>query len=312
MDGFDWDDLRHFLAVARTGSTLGGARRLGVNQTTCARRVAALEAAMGATLFERRQAGYRLTEVGQRVVALAERVEAEVAALSQTVQADRRVLAGTLRVTTSETLANMVLTPFIGRFREAHPRARVDVAIDDRKFDIARGEADIALRAGRQPEKTGVVVRRICFLPWTVYGARDHAARHGLPRTPEALARHGLIGGEGALADIPGSRWLERIAGPGAIVSRSGSLTNMMAGVAAGLGLAALPCMLADREPALVRCFPPVPEIGDDLWLVAREELREVPLVRAFLDGLVAHIAPLKPLMEGGNPEVVAQAAALG
>ncbi|HYF09950.1 MAG TPA: LysR family transcriptional regulator, partial [Acetobacteraceae bacterium] len=151
MDGISWDDLRHFLAVARAGSTLGGARALGVNQTTCARRIAALEAAMGTTLFERRQAGYRLTETGRRVLALAERVEGEVAALMQAVQAERRVLSGTVRATTNESLANLVLTPFLRRFREAHPGVRVEVVIGDRKLDIARGEADVALRAGVQP-----------------------------------------------------------------------------------------------------------------------------------------------------------------
>lgn len=298
----DWDDLRHFLAVARAGSTLGAARALGVNQTTCARRIAALEAVTGTRLFERRQAGYRLTEAGSRLLALAERVEREVRALQEALEAERRMLSGRLRATTNESLANAVLTPFLARFREAYPRIRVEVTITDRAVGLARGEADVALRAGRQPEAAGVVVRRICHLPWTIYCARDYAARHGAPASRAEIGGHAVIGGEGSVAEIAGVRWLEQAAPGLEVVSRSDSLTNMTAAAVAGLGLAALPCMIGDREPALQRCFPPVPGIGGDLWLVAREEAREVPHVRAFLDALVAHLAGFRPMLEGTAP----------
>jgi DNA-binding transcriptional LysR family regulator len=294
----DWDDLRHFLAVARAGSALGGARRLGVNQTTCARRIAALEAAVGARLFERRQAGYRLTGTGQRVLAFAERVEAEVAALTQAVQAQRRMLAGTLRATTSESLANLVLTPFLLRFHEAHPEVRVDLILADRRLDLARGEADVALRAGPQPETTGVAVRHICHLGWTVYAAEAYAARHGTPARPEAMAGHAVMGGEGVLAEAKALRWIAALPGV-EVISRTDSLTNMAAAAASGLCLAALPCMIGDRHPALSRCFVPVAGIGGELWLVAREEVREVPHMRAFLDALTAYLLPLRAMLAG-------------
>lgn len=295
----DWDDLRHFLAVARAGSTLGAARSLGVNQTTCSRRVAALEAAIGTRLFERRQAGYRLTEAGTRLLAHAERVEHEVRALEAALEAERRMLSGRLRATTNESIANAVLTPFLARFREAYPRIRVAVTISDRALELARGEADVALRAGRQPEAVGVAVRRICHLPWTIYCARDYATRHGAPTSRADIAGHAVIGGEGNVAEIAGVRWLEEAAPGVEVVSRSGSLTNMTAAAIAGLGLAALPCMIGDREPALQRCFPPVPGIGGDLWLVVREEAREVPHVRAFLDSLAAHLSAVRSMLEG-------------
>lgn len=295
----DWDDLRHFLAVARAGSTLGAARSLGVNQTTCARRVAALEAATGTQLFERRQAGYRLTEAGARLLTLAERVEREVRALEGALEAERRMLSGRLRATTNESIANAVLTPFLARFRETFPRIRVEVTITDRALELARGVADVALRAGRQPEAGGVAVRRICHLPWTIYCARDYAMRHGAPTSRAEIAGHAVIGGEGNVAEIAGVRWLEQAAPGVEVVSRSDSLTNMTAAAVAGLGLAALPCMIGDREPALQRCFAPVPGIGGDLWLVVREEAREVPHVRAFLDSLVAHLAAFRSMLEG-------------
>jgi DNA-binding transcriptional LysR family regulator len=222
--------------------------------------------------------------------------------LDQALAADRRMLSGRLRATTSESLANAVLTPFLARFREAYPRIRVEVTITDRALELARGEADVALRAGRQPEAAGVAVRRICHLPWTIYCARDYAARHGAPASRAKIAGHAVIGGEGNLAEIAGVRWLEGAAPGVEVVSRSGSLTNMTAAAVAGLGLAALPCMIGDREPALQRCFAPVPEIGGDLWLVVRDEAREVPHVRPFLDALAAHLATLRPMLEGTAP----------
>jgi len=294
----DWDDLRHFLAVARAGSALAGARQIGVNQTTCARRVAALEAALGSLLFEKRQTGYRLTEAGQRVLAMAEKVEAEIAALTVAVQAENRRLTGRLRVTAAESLANLVLAPFLSCFHEAHPGVRVDLMVIDRKLAIGRGEADVALRAGPQPEVTGVAARRICALGWTVYGTQAYAARHGLPRSLAEMAGHAVMGGEGGIARASGLAAVEAVPGV-QIVSRSDSLTNIAIAAGAGLCLAALPCMIGDRMPAMQRCFPPQPELGGELWLVVREELREVAHVRAFIDALIAHIGPLRPVLEG-------------
>jgi DNA-binding transcriptional LysR family regulator len=299
----DWDDLRHFLAVARAGSTLGAARLLGVNQTTVARRVASLEAALGGTaLCERRQAGYRLTEAGQRVVEHAERMEAEAAALAQLLAAEGRRAAGTVRATTSEILANLIVVPFLQDFRRQHPMIRVELIVEDRRLDIARGEADVALRAGWRPLEPGggLVGRRLCDTGWSVYCSRGYADRHGgAPGTPEALAGHQVIGGEGALAQLESLRWLEATAAGAEVACRSSSLPNLLAVAKAGLGLTALPCFLGDAEPDLVRCLPPVEALKGSLWLVTREELRGAPHIRAFLDALAAHIRPLRPWLSG-------------
>ncbi len=296
---YDWNDLRHFLAVARAGSTLGGARLLGVNQTTVARRIAALEAALGRTLFERRQDGYRLTEAGALVRERAERVEAEAQSLAALLAAQGRQLRGTVRVTTNEGLANAVLIPFLRGFRAAQPGVRVELHVDDRRLDIAGGEADLALRAGSRPEGAGIVARRLGDLGWTVYGSAEYAARHGLPASPEELARHALIGVEGTFATTPHARWLEAQAPEAEIGWRSNSLTNLQVAVQAGMGLATLPCLVADADPLLRRCFPPVPALRSELWLVIREELRAAQHVRALVDALVAHLEGMRGAMLG-------------
>lgn len=297
----DWDDLRHFLAVARAGSTLGGARLLGVNQTTVARRVASLEAALGgAALCERRQSGYQLTAAGRRALAHAEQMEAEAEALARALVAEGRRAAGAVRASASELIANHILIPFLQDFRRSHPALRVELIVDDRRLDLVRGEADVALRAGWGDLEPGLVGRRLCETNWAVYCSRDYAARHGgAPATPEALRGHQLVGGEGALAALPGPRWLEATAADAEVACRSSSLTNMIAAVRAGLGLGTLPCFLGDADPDLMRCLPPVEAIRGNLWLVTREDLRDVPHIRAFLDALAAHIRPMRARLIG-------------
>jgi DNA-binding transcriptional LysR family regulator len=183
----------------------------------------------------------------------------------------------------------------------------VDLIVADRKLSLGRGEADIALRAGPQPETSGVAARRICGLGWTVYGTPAYAARHGLPRGLGDLAGHAVMGGEGRIAEAAALRLLEEMPGV-EVVSRSDSLTNIAAAVAAGLCLSALPCLIGDRL-RLLRCFAPPPELAGEFWLVVREELRQDRHVRAFLDALVAHLQPLRPMLEGAAVASIAEPA---
>jgi DNA-binding transcriptional LysR family regulator len=182
---FEWGDLRIFLAVARSGSTLAAARTLGVNQTTVARRVAALEAATGLRLFDRRQDGYRLSEDGSVLVAPAEKVEQAAAGLEQTVGQQRRHFGGVVRVTSTEMIANDILTPWIAEFMEVYPQIRVETIATERRLDLAGGEADIAIRSQKEPDDPGVVYRRLAPGAWALYCSRAYAERRGVPRSVE-------------------------------------------------------------------------------------------------------------------------------
>ncbi len=296
---FDWNDLRHLLAVARAGTTAAAATSLRVNATTVARRIAALEEALGVVLFEKVQTGYRLTVLGEQLKAVAERVEAEVTAVDHILAAEARGLAGTIRITAPETLAGAVLVSRVAAFRKAFPDVAVEFQADDRTFDLARGEADIALRAGRRPEDPALVARKLVDLGWGVYCGAGYARDHGAPSTPEALKDHVIIGAIGFLATLPGPTWLMRHA-PGAMVShQSNSVSSLIHAALANLGVCTLPCVIADREPGLVRCIAPVDEIRSELWLVTHERLRHVARIRAFMDFIAAHVATLRSEMTG-------------
>jgi DNA-binding transcriptional LysR family regulator len=194
----DWDDLRFFLAVARGGSTLAAARAMRVSQTTAARRVAALEEALGLALFERRQAGYALTPAGEALVASAEAVELAAGGFAGMAAAQARDSTGTVRITTIELYASTLLPPLLRDLHEAHPGIRIELDTADSLRDLAGGEADIALRAGKSEGWPAALVgRRFGPDPWTMYCSRDYAARHPRPLTQRDLKAHPIIGGGG-------------------------------------------------------------------------------------------------------------------
>lgn len=288
---YDWSDLRVFLAVARAGSTTAAAELLGVSQTTAARRIAALEEDLGAQLFERHQSGYRLTELGESVRGNAERIEAEAQAIADAIAQQRRHLAGVVRVTTNESMANAFVTPWLAEFAELYPDIRIQMIVDDRRLDLARGEADVALRAGSRPTDGALVVRKLCVVPWNIYCSQAYAARRGRPASIEALNEHSIIGGEGAFASLPAMRWLRDKAPRATIAAHSNNMSNLIATVKAGLGVTGLPCVDAEAEPTLLRCFGDLPELDSELFLVTRAEMKDLPRVRAFTDFISAKIA---------------------
>jgi DNA-binding transcriptional LysR family regulator len=160
---FDWNDLRHFLSVARTGSTLAAAGELKVSQPTVARRIAALEEALGLVLFERRQAGYRLTQEGEAA----------------------RSLKGSIRLTCPEMTA-VHIGPMLVAFRKAHPEIRVDLIATEAFLDLASGEADVAIRGSASaPQGAGLYARKLMDVPAVLYCSRP------MPRRMARRARRG-------------------------------------------------------------------------------------------------------------------------
>lgn len=299
----DWDDLRIVLAVARNGSALRAAQALGVNQTTVMRRMTRLEAAIGAEIFESRQTGYHLTPLGQSIAETAAAVEKEIKALEHALGAKRRAITGSVRVTTPEMLANILITPWLRTFRKNHPGILVELAADDRRLDLARGEADIALRASvrdrEPPLATGTVGRKLARVGWSLYCSRSYADEHGVPASVEEIARHAVVGFDGAIADLPGPRFLARVGANSRISARCNSLTNLLLTLRAGLGVSTLPCIAGDSDPELVRCQPPIAEIEGELWLVLREDAKSAPHIRIFADLLAAHVKTFKSRLAG-------------
>jgi molybdate transport repressor ModE-like protein len=173
---FDWNDLRHLLAVAREGSTHAAAKALDVSQPTVQRRLAALEESVGRKLVERHPTGYRLTELGKALLPHAEDVERSVEAFQRQLMAEGEELTATLRVTCPEGMASRLLAPVIETFREKYPELRVDLIMTDHRLDLAKGEAEVALRM-HEPGDDSLIARRIANSPWAVFASQSYIKR---------------------------------------------------------------------------------------------------------------------------------------
>jgi DNA-binding transcriptional LysR family regulator len=280
----DWNDLRYFLAVARTGSTLAAGKQLRVSQTTASRRVTALEQELGLTLFERRPTGYVLTPCGEALVARAEEIEAAAVRFTDSAATQSRETSGTVKMTVDEIYAIALLPPILKELHDLWPAIRIELDPSDAKRDLGAGEADIALRATKGLTDASLVGRRLGNDCWTIYCSRDYAAAHGLPRRRRDLEGHAFIGGGSPMVWHVWREWLERNGFADQVSVQHGTSTGLLAAARAGLGLAVLPSLVADLDPDLVRCLPPEPDHEFELWLLTHERLRHTPRVRVVLD----------------------------
>ena len=287
----DWNDLRYFLAVARDGSTLAAAKALRVSQTTVARRIAALEEALGVRLFEKRQAGYTLTPEGAGLVERAAHVERAASGFSEASAALARDTSGTVRITTQEIFGFSLLAPMLRELHERHPEILIELDDSQDFRDLGEGEADIALRSAYGDLGAGVVGRRLCDDDWTLYCSREYAAKHGVPTNREELRKHGFIGGGGPKLWRAYSAWLHDLGLDDRVIMHHASAMGMMSAIRSGLGIAVLPCIVADVDPDLIQCVPPKAGHGRSMWLVTHERVRHTARVRVVIDFLYERLA---------------------
>jgi len=286
----DWNDLRYFVAVAEQGSTLKAGRVLGVSQTTVARRIAALEDAIGLSLFERRAAGYTLTSDGEDLLRHARQVSAAAEQFTQAAGSRTRDLSGTVRLTTQD-IFMVLLAPMLRELHERHPDILIELDEGQQMRDLGAGEADIALRSVADLQGGGIVGRRLCNDDWTLYCSREYADANGVPATREELKKHAFIGGGGGGLWKAYSAWLDDLGLQEQVIMHHGSATGMLSAIRSGLGIAVLPSILADAQPDLVRCIPPKTHHKRSLWLLTHERVRHTPRVRAVIDFLYERLS---------------------
>ena len=295
--GLDWENLRFFLALARGGSLSEAARSLRVDHTTVARRIARLEATLGAQLFDRGRRGYDLTAQAAGLVETAERIEAEVLALERQVAGRDMNLAGTVHLTTVESLATRFLIPALPEFRAAHPRIALHLVADTRVLNLTRREADLALRLSR-PQDGGLVARRLSDIGYGLYAAERYLAARPLAGAID-LAQHDFVAYDEGLAHLPQERWLTQQVARPRYALRVNSAEALLAGARAGLGLVVLPGYMVAPQHALVRLAPPQPLPARALWLLVHGELRRAPRVRAVMDWLGTLIERNRAVLAG-------------
>ncbi|WP_449220740.1 LysR family transcriptional regulator [Tistrella mobilis] len=288
----NWDDLRYFLALQRSGSLLGAARVLKVDHTTVARRVDALETALGLRLFDRLPRGWVPTADGERLLPAAERVEEGVIALGRA-GAAAGGLAGTVRVAVPPVFGAHFLAPRLAPLALAHPELELELAGDIGAVSLLRRDADLAVRLDRTGDGE-LIGRHLGRMGFALYGTPEHAAR--------PPAHWEFAGYDDRLAGVAQQRWLIRQAAGRPVRLRANDLAALAEYAATGLALAALPHFLADPDPRLVRVVEDADdEAGRDIWLLVHADLRRSPRVRAVMDAVIGACARDRALLDGSG-----------
>lgn len=280
----DWSDIRVFLAVVREGSTLAASRKLGLSQPTVARRIDALEHALGLTLFERDTRGFRPTRVAGELLAEAERMEASTAAFEKAAQRARVSDARPIRITAPRRNFSPTFSAILSEFSLANPGVRFELISSYEVLDLIAGEADVAIRITKRVSDERLICAKLTDVKSTLFASRGYADRRGLPRTPEEFAGHSFVIYDPVPRTMRLNSWLLDRITPEQIVARSGDVESVTASIEAGLGIGPTPVNFAIDYPSLVRCFDP-PE-GTDVhsWLLVSPEAYRRPEVRAFVE----------------------------
>ena len=282
-----WDELHTFIEVARDGSLSGAARRLGLAQPTVGRHIDALEAALGLSLFTRSPRGLTPSPAA---LALAPHVEAMAAAAASLVRiasgeaaADR----GVVRVTASDVIGCEVLPPILAAFRAEHPGIVIELALTNRNEDLARRDADIAVRMVR-PTQSGLFARRIGAARIALYAHRDYLAHFGEPRSLADLPSHCVIGFDRDNRSFRGAGDFAQRLTREDFGFRCDSDLAQLAALRAGVGIGGCQENIARRTPELIAILPNAVQYALEVWLVMHENLKTTRRVRLLFDRLAA------------------------
>lgn len=290
----NWQRLHIFATVASEGSLTAAAKRLGLSQPTVGRQVRALEADMGAALFERTPQGLALTPAGAELRPIVEemRLSAEIAGRLAENAADYQ---GTVRVSCGQWMARF-LAKNLGELSNGLPEIRMVIVNIYAFADVARREVEIAIR-NRRPSQGRMVVRRLPNFTYAVYGHRNFLERRPEARTDERYAACPWAGFDEAHDHLPTAMWLAQRRG--ALPDFQFSLSiNILDTVKAGVALGVLPCFVADSDSDLERVTQPFQPVPEGNWMVINEDLRRAPHVRAVVGRLTALFESQRDLLD--------------
>lgn len=294
MADLDWSDLRYALAIGQGGSLAAAARQLGVNHTTVLRRLDALEARLGARLFDRQRQGYHPTEAGAMLLEQARRMADQVDEIERSVQGRDRELTGELRLTTAFVVMEHLLPEPLASFSRAYPGIQVEVLENAFMVDLARRspesttswsqrQADVALRLSSQVAEH-LVGRPLGDAPCRVYAMRGAA---GLPQAvtplPELLKDAPWVAFERDARSRVYDRWMRQHLTQANVRVRVDIFNAAAAMMRTGIGIAVLPCFMEASHPEFVAVSEVIPELTVPVWMLTHPDLRDTARVRAFM-----------------------------
>ncbi|QXI36313.1 LysR family transcriptional regulator [Pseudomonas xantholysinigenes] len=285
----NWDDARMLLALSREQTLRRAARLLRVDQATVGRRVAALEADLGSTLFLRTPAGYQLTAIGEVAVEMAQKMEHAALELARRTRGADNEEAGEVRIATTDSLAHEFVIPALRELRQSHPEVRVVLSGSSDIVNLSQRETDIAIR-NQRPESPDLVLRKLASWQMGLFAAEDYLQRHGLPQDG-SFAGHDLVvyepywrgQAQPTLVDVP--------IGEGRVVMAANASMLLRRAIHEGLGIGEIPLELGQRD-GLRRVWPQRTRAQPyEVWMVTHQDLRHTARVRAVIERLVAAFA---------------------
>lgn len=282
---WQWDDVRFFLAVAREGSLSAAARLLDVGHVTVARRITLLEKHLGVKLVTRTPDGFAITPAGQAILRQSTVMERAALDLERAAAGRDSLTSGTVRLTAAEALARRIVVPATAALRQRHPNLQIDLITSVRSLDIARREADLALRFAR-PSNPDLVCRRLGEVGFSLYASRRYLAQRGKPIRGKGLRGHDLItftGTPSATAPF----FLGESLDDARISLRCDNPLLQMEAAMKGAGIAELACFLGDEKTDLVRVWPSEPPILRAVWLIVHQDLHRSARIKAVCVAIV-------------------------
>ncbi|MCY6381054.1 LysR family transcriptional regulator [Hoeflea prorocentri] len=298
MQNTNWDIFRYVIAVAEAGSAVAAAERLGVNASTVLRRISRFEDENGIRLFERHQSGYRPTAACAAVVEAARDIEQSVAGISRDLLGSDFRLEGGLTVTTTDSLLFSVLAPMIREFSLRHPRICLDISVTTTRLNLTRQDADVAIRPSKQPPET-LVGQRVSGLAFAVYGSREKLAAIAPAKRSGQMDDARWVGIGQALTGSMVGNWMKENVPAERIAMTADTFVAMHDCVAAGAGLAALPCCIGDRSRYVMRVTDPLPAMDTSLWVLTHADIRNAARVKAFMEYIARALRSQSDCLEG-------------
>jgi len=285
----NWDDVRIFLAVARSGQILAASKRLGLNHATLSRRLTLLEQALKTQLFIRRTNGCEMTEEGQRFLGAAERMETEMLNAQANLGRVDTAVAGTVRIGAPDGLGVSFLAPRLGRLTARYPDLKIQLVPVPRSFSLSQREADIAITIER-PEQGRLMFSKLTDYSLGLYASADYLADHGTPDDVEALKRHRRIGYVEDLIFSPSLNYTGEIMRDWDAAFEISSATGQTEAVRSGAGIGILHNYIAGQYSELMRIMPHI-GISRSYWTAYHESARQLVRVRTVVDFLQELVA---------------------
>jgi len=290
----EWNDLYLILAVCREGTLSGAARVLGVNHSTVFRRIGAIEEKVGTRLFERLATGYVMTDAAEAILESGERIENEVHRLSRKLIGRDYQLNGVIRLAVPDALLSQILMRHLAGFSKLYPQIQIELEISNSYLNLTKREADIAIRVTESPPEN-LVGRKICSIGATIYAMTEIAQNF----QSDNLDTISWVMPDEVLARLPVTKWLQQHYPAASVALRCNTLLGMYDAVRNGLGVAALPCFLADTDKKLHRLLPLQEELASELWMLTHQDLKRTARVKAFMDYFSEVLQDDKALLEG-------------